>query len=1570
MNEQQKLWFDKLTKDRTEKANHLEDPALVGIFKAVSDINSGKAHFIYELLQNANDAGATKCLFQLDSDGLFFKHNGTQLFNISDPVTERNDSINKTLGHINSITSIANSTKTESKIGKFGIGFKSVFQYTNTPFIYDQNFSFKIERYIVPINLLEDSPFRETNETVFKFPFNKSEISPNEAHDQILAKLNQLVYPTLFLTNLKEVEWELKGRKGCYKTKCVEEKSFQGIRFKKLEIYNSDGDDSTKEMIYTFSQNVSADDQTFECTIGFFVNDDNKIIAKQRGTPSVFCFFPTVVDPKLLKFIVHAPFLLINNREAIKSGEDLNVQLVSCLAKFVSVSLLKLCEMSLIDDNIIDIIPYDISKFTDIHNSEISFTPIFDSIKRTFQENKILPAKGGGYCKREDAYWADSPDLTNLFSNEQLSMLVQNPNAKWVFSTVSKTNNKFITDYIDGGSDRNRDRRESNLIKSNIDLDNKISELITSNFIEAQSDNWLHKFYAYLYDKRTSYEKFKTKPIFKDVDGKAVAAFRQVGNELHSILFLPFENVSSSYKTIDPSFINNEKSKNFFEKFGIKRPSLKDEIYNHIIPLYHDNIEYEKNIDDAKIHFKKFISYWNTNGRPEEFIDSIKSLDFLCYNTIEEKTTIKIGKAAEIYHPTKELIDFFAVKGNTKFIDLESYSDICQNHYDDKIFNEFILKLGISFLPRIIKKGLTILPLELQLILKRSTDRNPNSEKTTDKILDGCKEIINYIDREKSILLWNFLGKLSIKELIGEHRYYARTVEYQKFDSNALLLLKNKKWLFNRKSQCVSPFEITVEDLANEYETNNELTRLLSFKTSVALSEAERIAQKFENEKEAELARELLLKHKLRQQNITVEQFRDNSKDKNIKLEDSIKDLDILQNELTQKYENTSRNNIERPSKIEIKFDEFEEYSRGVEELKKQLEIKKSRVDLIENINRNVKYSYDWFLAYLKLLTTYVDKPQSASQKTISFQTIKNYNTENKYFLLCGTSSYISNEIENAENLKVSLFLGSGKKEDINVAGVSKKGQNLLIYCPESISSNIVSQFSNIFRIEVYFTPVVDLLDKLYVAFLNQTYINRWENICCSMPPLMYIYGPPGTGKTTTICNNIKSNLLTNPKSKYLVLTPTNKAADVVCKKLKEINSEINAIRLSKPVDPDLANNGIYRDILGIEDLKDINVVVSTIHRLSYFDIQDVGFLFQYQWDHVIFDESSMTGLHYITFAIMALHKTNYSTKFIVAGDPKQIPPVIEINDKELENFDFQEENIYKMMDLESFDPEQQKIRINDQILNLTTQYRSIPHIGQLFSELSYSNKLNHYREGNYSDKKILPEKFKNLINKNVNFINVPLNTDDSIFKVSKLFYSSYHIYSAILVSEILNYFKSVNNNEHWTIGVIAPYKAQALLLNKLVTSFGISEKVKVYSDTVHGFQGDECDIVFFICNPNNYYYTRHEKALLSKEYIYNVAISRARDYLVILHPYTDIQDNDYINIISQSYLNNFGDNNILNAKDLEETLFKDEKFIEKNCIVSGHETINVFGLSDMRYVIKTSDIAIDIQLHLTENNS
>ena len=90
--------FDALHIEREQDARTFNKPDYKGIWSGVVDKYKEKAHFVYELLQNADDAQATEARFQLERDRLIFRHNGTVHFTISSV----NETKNK--GHINAIT--------------------------------------------------------------------------------------------------------------------------------------------------------------------------------------------------------------------------------------------------------------------------------------------------------------------------------------------------------------------------------------------------------------------------------------------------------------------------------------------------------------------------------------------------------------------------------------------------------------------------------------------------------------------------------------------------------------------------------------------------------------------------------------------------------------------------------------------------------------------------------------------------------------------------------------------------------------------------------------------------------------------------------------------------------------------------------------------------------------------------------------------------------------------------------------------------------------------------------------------------------------------------------------------------------------------------------------------------------------------------------------------------------------------------------------------------------------------------------------------------------------------------
>ena len=161
------------------------------------DFYPDEAHFIYELLQNAEDTGATEVMFELSESKCIFEHNGERLFNLDD---------------IDAITGINNSTKKDDpdRIGKFGVGFKSVYAYTSNPTVYSSEYSFQIERRFLPVPVPGQE--RLGKRTRFEFPFNNPKKNKETAYAEVKAGLQQLSETTLlFLRNLPYIRWRAAG---------------------------------------------------------------------------------------------------------------------------------------------------------------------------------------------------------------------------------------------------------------------------------------------------------------------------------------------------------------------------------------------------------------------------------------------------------------------------------------------------------------------------------------------------------------------------------------------------------------------------------------------------------------------------------------------------------------------------------------------------------------------------------------------------------------------------------------------------------------------------------------------------------------------------------------------------------------------------------------------------------------------------------------------------------------------------------------------------------------------------------------------------------------------------------------------------------------------------------------------------------------------------------------------------------------------------------------------------------------------------------------------------------------
>jgi len=91
-------------------------------------VYTSPSHFFEELLQNADDAGATTFRVAIDGDELAVSHDGA-------PFAPRD---------VVGVLSVGQSTKAAGQIGTFGVGFKSVYAVCARPRVYSGPFAFEI----------------------------------------------------------------------------------------------------------------------------------------------------------------------------------------------------------------------------------------------------------------------------------------------------------------------------------------------------------------------------------------------------------------------------------------------------------------------------------------------------------------------------------------------------------------------------------------------------------------------------------------------------------------------------------------------------------------------------------------------------------------------------------------------------------------------------------------------------------------------------------------------------------------------------------------------------------------------------------------------------------------------------------------------------------------------------------------------------------------------------------------------------------------------------------------------------------------------------------------------------------------------------------------------------------------------------------------------------------------------------------------------------------------------------------------------------------------------------------
>lgn len=504
-----------------------------------------------------------------------------------------------------------------------------------------------------------------------------------------------------------------------------------------------------------------------------------------------------------------------------------------------------------------------------------------------------------------------------------------------------------------------------------------------------------------------------------------------------------------------------------------------------------------------------------------------------------------------------------------------------------------------------------------------------------------------------------------------------------------------------------------------------------------------------------------------------------------------------------------------------------------------------------------------------------------------------------------------------------------------------------------------------------------------------------------------FVFGPPGTGKTTYIATEVLMSLVKEePVPHILVLTPTNKAADVlvsrVIEKMKEAHDESYKNWLRRfgiSLDPTLKDDDVLcgkRIDIADGDGRAL-VVATTMIRFAYDNVllSDDGRnqkpLQDFKWDYVVVDEASMVSLIQILYPITKAK----DSKFVIAGDPNQIAPVVRATP-------LIDQNIYKMVGLNRFEDhdyihviESNGAAKSYPVHCLATQYRSTPAIGRVFDLFCYGiwnagssnasvRKLTDSRE--VDARPITLEAVHgggNIEVRPLTILRFPVYKVEGVYKVRKIGWSSYHVYSALFIFEFIRkIIAKVDVGTQFSIGIISPYRIQADIMMRMFDQERNSKKIPanviVQASTVHGFQGDQCDMIIALLNPPSGMgksQMRDGKEITSpinNTNILNVAISRAKDYLVVAMP--EERSRNYERLVGprkildivragsdgtwiEHSMHGYGQVN-----GLEQSLWNDADYIERNTFQTGHQNVNVYVPQTMRYEVRAEDSAIDIQ--------
>lgn len=759
-------------------------------------------HFIYELLQNAEDAlqrrgvswdGPRHVRFTLNDTRLEVSHYGH-------PFTEDD---------VRSVCDISESTKHKDSIGRFGLGFKSVYKVSTLPEIHSGDEDFVIEEYVFP--KVANKTQRDPEETQIFLPFRQDVAA---IKGRIAAGLKGLgATSLLFLRNIQEISWGIAG--GATGLYLRDDPEVLGDNVSRIKLIGqASGTADIDQDWLVFHREIGAARIQLAFSITSEKSDDAKWTLQPLQASPLVVFFPTAHLTNL-GFYLQGPFQSTPSRDNIKSDDPWNHHLVEQAASLLVEAMSWLRDTKRLDINALRCLPLDRARFPEGG----MFTPLFKAAIDAFNNSYLLPNSDDGYSRVEEAKLSRTSDLRDLFESGQLSVLYGRENTRWLTGEITQDRandiRQFVTKELGVKEIQPRD----------------IFPILTAQFLAAQSDEWLLQVYEFLNDQSALKPLLEQVPLIRLSDGTHVPA--KTNGQLNA--YLP-STEETGFPTVKRSVSNTKGANEFLESLGLHIPDPVDAVIRYILPKYQTDGDVDvSNYDDDIARIRSAFKT-DSSSKRSSLIEELKKSHFVMAVSADGSLEY-LERPGNIFIATDRLRKLFDGLKDISIVD---------NRYECLRGEEIREILEACGALRYVRPKRTPheSPWSDRLKALRELSGYPESSGQNDVVedweLEGFPELIEYMAilsreerSERAGLIWESLGELEERRGRGifegsytwTHRGRRRAPP---FPAAFVRNLNNLPWVPDENGDLVPPGLISFERLG--WKANTFLESKIVFK--------------------------------------------------------------------------------------------------------------------------------------------------------------------------------------------------------------------------------------------------------------------------------------------------------------------------------------------------------------------------------------------------------------------------------------------------------------------------------------------------------------------------------------------------------------------------------------------------------------------------------------------------------------------------------------------------------------------------------------------------------------------